>query len=464
MSAAIATAKKNKSEAILNGRPLSTLLIFALPIILGNIFQQLYNIVDAIVVGRYLGDVPLAGISVASPLMDILYALILGGCVGVGVLIGRFSGAGNWEELKKVHATALVGGSAVTLCLTVLGLLFTERILLQQGSEPEIVREAMRYLRIILGGLIFSFLYNYYAAALRSWGDSRTPFIVLLVSSILHALLDIFLCGALHLGIQGVACSTVFCQIFSTVCLMIHTELHCPPLRLTRKELRVHRKHGSMILSYAWAAALQQAVVMIGRFLVQGTLIALGSTTVTGYNMGMRVEAFLFCFSQGISAATVVALAQNIGAGNLARVRLFFRDAICVLLVLVAVLGTAVKLRAPQLVGIFSDNPEVIRAGVQYLGTMAFFYPCAYLFELFQGFYRGTGRLRLTMAASMTQVAMRVPLSAVLAPKFGVYGICAAVAVGWVTLTILEGGYSAYLCRTQYGPEKNETGKMKKTK
>ena len=172
------TVTADRREAFFHGAPLKTLLRFSVPIILGNIFQQLYNIVDAVVVGNFLGDLPLAGISIASPMMDILYALLLGASIGAGVLIGQLCGAGDYERLKRVHATALLGGCGITLLLSAFGLLFSRSILLAQGAQPEIVAEAMRYLSIILTGSVFSFLSNYFAAALRSWGNSRTPFFV----------------------------------------------------------------------------------------------------------------------------------------------------------------------------------------------------------------------------------------------------------------------------------------------
>lgn len=432
----------NQSDALLNAAPLPTLLIFTVPIILGNVFQQLYNIVDAMVVGKFLGDLPLSGISVASPVMDILYALILGGSIGVGVLVGQLCGAEDWDRLKRVHATALIGGLGLTLLLSVLGFAFTERILVAQGTDADAVAQAMSYLRIILGGLIFCFLYNYYAAVLRSYGNSRTPFVVLLVSSTLHAALDVLLCGALRLGIYGVACSTVFCQLFSTVWLMLYVEKKVPPLRLTRAELRFDAKLGKMILSYAWAAALQQAVVMIGRFLVQGMLTPLGGTSVTGYNMSLRIEQFLFCFSQGISAAMVVGLSQNLGHGNRARVRRFYFTGVWVEVALLAVLGTLVRLFPTQIIGLFSNNADVVAAGVRYTGTMAYLYLFAFLGEVIQGFFRGIGRLRLTMIASLLQVVLRVVLSYFLIPVWGIRGICVAVVSGWVLLVLIEGTYS----------------------
>lgn len=419
-----------------------TLLTFAVPIILGNVFQQLYNIVDAMVVGKFLGDLPLAGISVAAPMMDVLYAFIIGGSIGVGVLVGQLCGAGDWARLKRVHATALLGGTGLTLALSLLGMLAGGPILTAQGTDAQTVAQATGYLGIILGGMAFCFFYNYYAAVLRSYGDSRTPFVVLLVSSTLHALLDVLLCGVLRFGIRGVACSTVFCQLFSSVWLVLYTYRRCPELALRREELRFDKKEAGAILSFAWAAALQQAVVMIGRFLVQGMLTGLGDNTVTGYNMGMRVEQFAYCFPQGVSAAMVVGIAQNLGHGNRARVRRFYRCGVIAEVSLWAVICLVCALLAPRLIGLFSDNPEVIAAGAAYTGTMSVFYLASYLGEIIQSFFRGIGRLRLTMIASGSQVLLRVILSYFFVPLWGVYGICAAVATGWILLVVIEGAYS----------------------
>jgi len=442
METALPRTRQTKNEALLNASPMPTLLKFALPIILGNVFQQLYNVVDAIVVGRYLGDLPLSGISVASPIMDIVYALLIGGSVGIGVLIGQLCGAGDWEKLKRVHATTLIGGLGITIFLSAIGLAFSGRILLAQGSAPDTVEQAMSYLSIILGGLVCCFLYNYYAALLRSYGDSRTPFVVLLISSTLHALLDVLLIGVCGLGIYGVACSTVFCQLFSAVWLILFTQRRYPVLKLARAEIRFDRALAGTILSFAWAAALQQAVVTIGRFLIQGMLSDLGTTTVTGYNMAMRVEQLLFCFPQGISAAASVGIAQNLGHGNRARVHKFHFCGAKAEVVAWVASCIACTFFAPVLIGLFSKNPDVIAAGVSYTKTMAFPYLFSYLGEITQCFFRGIGRLRLTMIASGLQVTLRVILSYFLVPLLGVYGICIATVSGWVLLVLIEGSYS----------------------
>ena len=438
------TASSNKQQAILYGRQLPTLLTFAVPIICGNLFQQLYNIVDAIVVGRYLGKLPLSGISAASPIMDLVYGLIVGACTGVGVLISQLCGAGEWEKLKKVHATALTGGIAFALILTTAVFLSARPILVSEGTAADTVSQAMTYLVVVGGGLIFNFLYVYYAAVLRSYGNSRFPFIVLAASSILHALLDVVLIKVLHFGVAGVAASTVSCQILSALALIWYTHRNCPPLSLRKSDIRLHKGMGGIILSYAWATAMQSTVVYAGRLLIQGMLTPLGQDTVTGYNMGMRLEVLFQAVSQGISASTVVCMAQNFGHRNAERVRGFFRRGLSADIVYGVFFCGLCLLLPRQLIGIFSTDKAVIEAGAIYTGTMGFLYMFSIFGEMLQGFFRGIGKLKVTMIASAGQVILRVILSAILIPKLGIYGICISVGVGWLLLTIGEGIYSAY--------------------
>ena len=448
-----AQAENHRTRRLLTGRPLPSLLYFALPIICGNVFQQLYNIVDAVVVGNYLGSLSLAGISVAAPLMDVLYALILGGCIGVSVLTGRAFGAGDSEQLRRTHTTALLGGAGVTLLLSAAGLFFSRSILLAQGVSEETAAEAMRYLNIILAGLLFSFLYNYLAALLRSCGDSRSPFLVLLCASTLHALLDVLLVGKLGLGIRGVAFSTVFSQVLSSAALFLIIYRNASrstmqgSLAVPLSALHFSPAIGREILAFSWASAMQQAVVCTGRLLIQGMLTGLGNEVLSGYNMGMRTEQFLFCFSQGISAALVVSISQNLGNGQPDRVKKFYFSAIVTVLISSLFTCSLCIFCPGKLIGIFSKDPAVIAAGIAYTGTMGFAYPFSYCFELAQGFFRGVGKLRLTMIASLTQILLRVPLSYVLIPRWQIHGICAAVITGWVLLTFLEGGYSLYYLR-----------------
>lgn len=436
---AAAAIKRNKQEAILGGKIFPTLVSFAIPVICGNLFQQLYNIVDALVVGRFLGDLPLSGISAAAPVMDLIYGLFVGSCTGVGVLVGQLCGAGEWDRLKKVHATALIGGGIFALSFTLITLIFIRPFLVSEGFADDTVDQAVSYMTVIAAGLIFNFLYNYYAALLRSYGNSRLPFLVLAVSSTLHALLDLLLIAVLNLGIYGVACSTVFCQILSVIWLAGYTHKNCPELSLSRGELKVDRSCAGTILGYAWATAMQSTVVYTGRLLVQGTLTSLGTATVSGYNMGMRLEGLNQAISSGVSAGCVVCMAQNYGHGNAERVRRFFYRAYCLNICYGIVLGFINTFFAPQLIGIFTKSAEIIAAGAAYTGTMAFIYIFSCSGEMLQGFFRGIGKLKVCMIASAAQVCLRVILSYILVPKLGIYGICISVGTGWFLLTVFEG-------------------------
>lgn len=442
-----ALKKQIDSDAILHGPCLSTLLRFALPIVMGNLLQHLYSLVDAIVVGRYLGDLPLSGISVAAPMMDILMALIIGGTIGMGVLVGQQVGSGDQAGLTATLSTSLLGGLGITAVLSILGIVLGRPILLAQGTQRAVCDEAMVYLVIVFAGMVFSFLYNYYATILRSYGNSRVPFFVLLLSAVLNIALDVLLVGVLHAGIWGVAVATVLCQIVSAGCCCLYIYQKCPPLCLRKGQWRFSLSAGRTILSYAWAGALQQAVVCIGRFIIQGMLSGLGADTVTGYNMGMRTEQFLFCFSQGISASMVVCLSQNKGAGKARRMQQFYRCGIFCELTLAVVLATVCTCWPRQLISVFSHNPAVVAAGSLYIGTMAWFYISAFLGEICQSFFRGIGRLEITMVASLGQVALRVLLSWLLIPTMGVRGICLSVITGWTLLVLIEGSFSLHIGR-----------------
>lgn len=437
-----------KSDALLTGAPLPTLFYFALPIILGNIFQQLYSIVDAIVVGKFLGDLPLAGISVAAPIVDVANALVIGGTIGIGVLCAQMCGAEDWTRLRCMNATALLGGAALTLVIAAV----RHRLLCaapgaRQGTEEAVCREAGGLSAARVRGIDLLLplqLLRLHAALVRQLAHAvrHSARLVHAPRAARRAVCRRACLGHPRRGVLYGAVPGVFGGVVHSV-----RRAALPPLTLKRSELRFERRMGGMVLSYAWAAALQQAVVCIGRLLVQGMLTPLGTNTVTGYNMSLRIEQFLFCFSQGVSAAMVVCLSQNLGHGDRVRVRRFYRVSVCVEAALIAVLGTVCFLFPSQIVGLFSDNGEVIAAGARYTGTMAYLYLFAYMGEVIQGFFRGLGRLRLTMVASLLQVVLRVVLSYFLIPVWGMYGICVAVASGWVLLVLIEGSYSVRTAR-----------------
>ncbi len=460
--------RTRSEKSILHGNPMPTLLTFAVPIICGNVFQQLYNIVDAMVVGAYLGDLPLGGISAAAPIMDVLYGIVTGGTVGVSALLAQLYGAGKKDRLKRVHVTALTAGTVFIVMLGLIALAASPAILNAQKTNPRIIEESMRYLTIICLGMMLNFFYSYFAAALRACGNSTTPFLVLLFSSVLHAGLDVLLVGVFRLEIIGVAVSTVFCQLLSAVVLFLYCQKKSPELSLERSQ-RFDRKELGAVAGFAWAGALQQIVVQVGRLLIQGMLSGMPvgeipegadpelylSHRVTGYNMGMRVEVFLVGIFQGVSGASVVTMSQNFGYGSGKQVVAFYKRGLLLAVIYGAVLFCVCHGFSRELIGMFTDNEDVIRSGSSYVSLMGNFYILACFGEMTQALYRGIGKLKICALASGLQVLLRVILSYLLIPRLGIPGISYSVATGWFLLVLVEGAFTVMECKKLLKLQKN---------
>ncbi len=399
-------------------------------------------------VGKFLGDLPLAGISVAAPIVDVANALVIGGTIGIGVLCAQMCGAEDWTRLRCMNATALLGGAALTLVIAAVGIVCSVPLLRAQGTEEGCLPRggglsAARVRGIDL--LLPLQLLRLHAALVRQLAHTvrHSARLVHAPRAARRAVCRRACLGHPRRGVLYGAVPGVFGGVVHSV---RRAALPAADAQ-KRSELRFERRMGGMVLSYAWAAALQQAVVCIGRLLVQGMLTPLGTNTVTGYNMSLRIEQFLFCFSQGVSAAMVVCLSQNLGHGDRVRVRRFYRVSVCVEVVLIAVLGTVCFLFPSQIVGLFSDNGEVIAAGARYTGTMAYLY-------LFRLHGRGhSGLLPRTRAAAADDGGIAFAGGAARGavvfpdPGVGMYGICVAVASGWVLLVLIEGSYSVRTAR-----------------
>ena len=431
--------KTGKNVDMLSGSQTKAILIFSIPIVLGNILQQLYNTVDAIVVGQNLGETSLAAISVASPIMSILLAFIIGCCVGISVLMAQLYGSGDKEAFHKEASTALIAGLVFTVFLAVVSNLTLEPILIWQNTPRSVIPEVKAYLNVVFIGLIFTFLYNYYFACLRAVGNSRTPFIFLAISSVLHIVLALLFIHVLKKGIVFVALSTVLSEGFSALCCWLYIRFRVPILSIGRKNLTFSKQALVQTISYSWAAALQQIVVYLGRFLTQGCMNVFGEESIAGYNAATRIEGFILTPSEGVGNAVSTFFAQNMGAGKPGRIKKGYRVGVMINFTIGATIVCLLQLFSSQIMSWFSGNSVIIGIGVKYLKFMSYFYLVTGLTTVMQGLFRGLGKLKITMAFSGLQIFIRVTCAYLLVPTFGVYGICFAVVGGWLTQALLEG-------------------------
>ncbi len=424
-----------------NGRILPHLWHYAIPILLGNWFQLLYNAADSIIAGRFIGRDALAAEGIAGPVMNLIILLITGLSIGAGVLMSESFGAKDWEKLKNTQATLLLFGLISSVILSLIAFLLSPVILKALGCPDEIFNMTGTYLRIIFLGTPFTSLYNALAAGLKSVGDSKTPLKFLAFSSLLNVLLDLIFLGIFKFGIVCSALTTVIAEAMSgflALAYIFHYEKElCPK----RKNLRIRKDLLKPILLYGGPTALQQAIQPVGKVLIQGQVNALGVDTIAAFNAVTRVDDFACIPEQGIATAIATFIAQNRGAGKTERIREGFRKGILLEVTYWTLIAFLTSTFRSPVISLFvkGENAQsVIACGTEYLSLMSFFYIFPALTNGFQGFYRGMGKMYTTMLGTFIQTAIRTAFTFVLAPVYGIIGIALSCAIGWSVMLLFE--------------------------
>ena len=414
---------------------------YALPLVLGNWFQLAYNAADSVIVGRFIGRDALAAEGVAAPVMNLMILAISGVTIGAGVLMSEFFGARDREQLRRELATTLLAGAWFSLGVAVLGILLTPQILRWQAVPEDIFAATVMYLRITFVGVPFTCFYNALAAGLKSVGDARTPLRFLIFSSVLNVVLDLVLIGALGLGIACSAATTVFAQGISALLAAVYLVRRLPDLCPSRGEWQIDRALLGRTMRYGSVTALQQACQPIGKVLIQGQVNLLGVDVMAAFNAVTRVDDFACIPEQSVAQGITTFLAQNRGAKRYDRIRAGFRAGLLMEFGYWILIGTVTAVFRTSLVALFVSGEgaqRVTALGSQYLGAMAVFYILPAFTNGFQGYYRGMGRMGVTLAGTLIQTTLRVVFTILLAPRVGIYGIAFACAGGWIVMLLFE--------------------------
>lgn len=423
------------------GSSYKILITFAIPMVLGNIFQQLYNTTDAVIVGRFIGKNALAAVGVANPIMSVALFFIYGICIGTSILMSQLFGSGDYKVLKREVSTALIVGIIFTIILSLVCMLLSRWFLITTGTPEEILNDADIFLKIIFGGLIFSFLYNYYSSSLRAIGDSKTPLSFLVVSCLLNGILCTVFVVTFKLGVAGSAIATVISQAVSSILCIVYVYIKIPLLGLKRNELVVDKSLLKMTIQYSWVTALQQTCLYIGRLLVQGVVNPFGINAIAAYNSVTRVDSFVLAPGDSFSNSVATYSAQNKGGGKLDRIIDGYKKSNIIITVYSVATALLVFSEAEGIMNLFvsGSEGEVILIGVGYLKVMSIFYVLSGFCNIFQGLFRGVGKLSVTFVATIMQIFVRVALSYILSPYIGISSVCYAIAAGWTLMIIYEG-------------------------
>lgn len=424
------------------GRILPQLTAFAIPLILGNLFQIMYNAADSIIVGQFVGDDALAAVGTAGPIMNMAILFISGMCMGAGILMSTLYGAKNMEKLEKQISTTLIGGLIFSLIIAVVMIAFARPVLFLINAPDEIIHSAALYLRVIFLGLIFTFIYNFLANTLRALGDSRTPLYFLIISAVLNIIGDLFFVVVLDWGVGGSAVSTVLSEALCCVCCAIYVKLRVPVLCLGRKWLVFEKTLLWRTFSYGITSALQQMCVQLGKIMVQAIINVQGVAFIAAFTAINRVDDFVLSPQHNIAHATTTFLAQNRGAGNAERVRKGYRCGICMEIAFSLAASIIIYFAAVPLMRMFVDeeSTEVVTLGVSYLKIIAFMYIMPGITNIVQGFFRGMGDLKVTLISTIANMGSRVIAAHILISVLG-KGFSALAWSnfwGWIFMMLFE--------------------------
>lgn len=411
------------------------LLWFALPLICGNLFQQLYNLTDTWIVGRFIGEGALGAVGSSYTLLTFLTSILLGLCMGSAAYFSIQFGRGDMARLRQgiFQAFVLIGG--LTLVLNVAVYLLLGGFLWLLRIPAEVAGLTRTYLLWIFGGIAATFLYNFFANLLRAVGDSATPLAFLGVSVGLNIGLDVLFVVPLHLGVMGAALATVIAQYASGLGLMAWAWKKYPALRVRREDMVWERRSLSNVFSLSFFTCLQQSVMNFGILLVQGLVNSFGTAVMAAFAVAVKIDTVAYMPVQDFGNAFSTFVAQNYGAGKRDRIRAGVKwAAACVVLFCLAV-GGAVCLLAPRLLAFFAgaEAAEVIAIGTGYLRIEGSCYLGIGVLFLLYGYFRAVNRpavsLVLTVCSLGTRVALAYALSAI--PALGVTGIWLSIPIGW---------------------------------
>ena len=418
-----------------------SLVAFAVPLVLGNLFQLAYNAVDGMVVGRFAGDGALAAVGTADPVMNLLILGVTGLCIGAGVLMSNFFGAGDYASLKKELAAMLALGMGLAALILVLGLALSRPIFLLMQVPAEVMPEALLYMRIIFLGMPFTCLYNIYAAALRSIGDAKTPTVFLAASCVMNGLLDVLFVALFHWGVAGAAIATDMAAMASALACVAYTYRKIDLLRLGREDMRPDKSLVGRTVRYGAATALQQCSQPVGKLFIQGMVNSLGVSTMAAFNAVGKIEDFALVPERSLANAMTTFTAQNDGAGRRDRVRQgLIRGLMLELAYFVFICLVILWLHRPML-GLFSGEAATLDEGSKYFRVMAFFYWLPALTNGIQGFFRGMKHMKVTLFLTLTQISVRVLVTWLVIGRLGITGIAYACAAGWVAMLVVAAVY-----------------------
>lgn len=447
----MAAAKKKYN--MITDHPGKALLMFVIPMILGNLFQQFYNITDSVIVGRFVGEKALAAVGASYAITNVFIAIAIGGGNGSAVVIAQFLGAGKVSKMKTAVFTTLINFLVISAGLGLFGVMLNDHILRWVNTPSDVFADAAIYLAIYFMGLPFLFMYNVQASIFNSLGDSKKPLYLLIFSSLLNIVLDLVFVVYFHQGVRGVAIATLMAQGVSAVISFVLLMKKLKGYETAEPYGLYDKSMVRSMIRIAVPSTLQQSIVHIGILLVQSVVNGFGSAAMAGYSAGTRIESLSIVPMLAIGNAMSTFTAQNIGAGKLERVKEGYKMCYVLIFSVGLFLCVLYQLFGGFFVSMFLEDTsgEAYAVGISFVKFLAFFYSFIGLKQATDGLLRGAGDVVAFTTANLVNLSIRVIVTNVFAPIYGIHVAWMAVPMGWAANYIIS--FSWYL-----------TGKWKRIK
>ena len=423
--------KKNVMD-MTRGPIMSQLVKFGTPVLLGMLFQRIYNFVDVFIVGRYLGDEALAAVSIAGSAMYLLTSLMMGITTGVSIVMAQYYGANNPSKVRETFASSIFVAIGAAVLITVSGMLGTDGLLSLMQTNAALKPMASEYLTIIFAGCAGTMLYNWISAVMRSLGNSVVPLVFLIVSSVLNVLLDLLFIAIIPMGVAGAALATVLAQAISGVLCLLYAFRVLPQLKLKKDELRMNPYLAKQILVFGIPTGLQMSIISISDMALQSKINTYDTALIVGYSVATKVEFLGWQLAEAIGTAVGTFVGQNVGAGDYKRVRQGVNRAYIIHFICYGVFCPLVWLLAEPIVSIFTQSPDSIRYGVEYMQIFSFFFLIGGTMCIYHNVLRASGDVKMTLAMGMSEVVTRISFTFLFTAWMGYWGLWWVSPITWV--------------------------------
>ena len=415
---------------------------FTVPLLLGNIFQQFYNAADTVIVGRFVGKEALAAVGSSGSLINLLVSILMGIAVGAGVVVARYYGARQYQEMRDTIHTTIAFGLIAGVVMSVLGVLITPAILRWMQTPESVLDSSVLYFRIYFAGVLTTVMYNIGSGIYRALGDSKRPLYFLIISTIINIVLDLLFVAVFHMGIGGAAVATVVAQGLSMVLVFYKMMREDTVYRVSWREIRIHRRFLRQIIAIGLPSGIQNGIVSLSNVVVQSNINSFGDIAMAGCGAYNKLDGFALLPAGSFSLALSTFVSQNIGAEQYDRAKKGAAFGLVAAMAISELAGVFIYFAAPQLVGFFNDDPEVIRYGVLMARNIVYAYALVAYSNAMAGVLRGAGLSRVPMfvmvgcwcVLRVIWIQIMVPLTQDIRMVFWSYPITWVVSVTILTI------------------------------